>query len=75
LTLAEIQLNPVKSISSEILLSRPWPKFGHIVPDRNLFESHPSSSLAEIWPRWPRQKNLPNSMVSALWTQVLKNLI
>ena len=56
LTLAKIQSNPIKSISPEILLSRPQPKFGHVVPDRNSFESHPSSSHAEILPCWPQQK-------------------
>jgi len=54
--MAKIQSNLVKSISTEIFSSRPWPIFGHVVPDWNSFESHPSSSHAEIWPHWPQKK-------------------
>jgi len=72
IALAEIQSNPVKSISTEILSSRPWPKFGHVVPDQNSFESHPSSSRAEIWPHWPRQKSVKFYVVSPMDTSLKK---
>ena len=36
MALTEIQSNLVKSISTEILSSRPWPKFGHVLPEIRL---------------------------------------